>query len=100
MLQRISRVWFLGEVFSEQQMQTVVAVGDVQEYNRIKHDPRTLRDSMSSQKTGSYSELIWGSEKGLVFHKSPCTFPKVSSAGASLASLRPARSVPGNVASK
>ena len=49
-----------GDVSFEQQMQTVVAIGDVRKHSGIKCNPHTLGDPVCSQKMGSYSEPISG----------------------------------------
>ena len=54
----------LGEVLFEQQMQAAATIGDVQKHNGIKGNLHTLRDPLSSQKVGSYSEPILVSETG------------------------------------
>ena len=62
LLQRISRGWFLGEVFSEQQMQTVVAAGDVQKHYGIKRDPRTVLVLLVL----GQSSTMWNSKSNLL----------------------------------
>ena len=49
-----------GDVSFEQQMQTVVAIGDVRKHSGIKCNPHTLGDPVCSKKMGPYSEPISG----------------------------------------